>query len=116
MQDHLNEIDFIIKKGIDLAFYKGVHGETYNIGGRNEKKNIDIAHIICSILDDKKPLLNIQLSSDLKGIEMSYPAPFNKARDKEEKFYFTKKQNNTKTDQIEFFSVIFFCFLLTSSF
>jgi len=54
------------------------------------------------LLEYKKPLLNIQLSSDLKGIEMSYPAPFNKARDKEEKFYFTKKQNNTKTDQIEF--------------
>ena len=54
------------------------------------------------LVEYKKPLLNIQLSSDLKGIEMSYPAPFNKARDKEEKFYFTKKQNNTKTDQIEF--------------
>jgi len=54
------------------------------------------------LLEYKKPLLNLQLSSDLKGIEMSYPAPFNKARDKEEKFYFTKKQNNTKTDQIEF--------------
>ena len=54
------------------------------------------------LLEYKKPILNIQLSSDLKGIEMSYPAPFNKARDKEEKFYFTKKQNNTKTDQIEF--------------
>jgi uncharacterized protein (TIGR02099 family) len=50
----------------------------------------------------KKPLLNIQLSSDLKGIEMSYPAPFNKPRDKEEKFYFSKKQNNPKMDEIEF--------------
>ena len=54
------------------------------------------------LVEYKKPLLNIQLSSDLKGIEMSYPAPFNKARDKEEKLYFTKKQNNTKTDEIEF--------------
>jgi uncharacterized protein YhdP len=50
----------------------------------------------------KKPLLNIQISSDLKGIEMGYPSPFNKARDKEEKFYFSKKQNNPKTDEIEF--------------
>ena len=54
------------------------------------------------LVEYKKPLLNIQLSSDLKGIEMNYPAPFNKARDKEEKFYFTKKQNNTKNDEIEF--------------
>ena len=50
----------------------------------------------------KKPLLNIQISSNLKGIEMGYPAPFNKARDKEEKFYFSKKQNTQKNDEIEF--------------
>ncbi|MFM8490835.1 MAG: YhdP family protein, partial [Candidatus Methylopumilus sp.] len=30
------------------------------------------------------------------------PAPFNKARDKEEKFYFSKKQNSQKNDEIEF--------------
>lgn len=41
--------------GIDLAFHKGVSGETYNIGGRNEKVNIDIVKEICSILDEKKP-------------------------------------------------------------
>jgi uncharacterized protein (TIGR02099 family) len=54
------------------------------------------------LVEYKKPLLNIQISSDLKGIEMGYPAPFNKARDKEEKFYFSKKQNNPKNDDIEF--------------
>ena len=53
-------------------------------------------------IEYKKPLLNIQITSDLKGIEMGYPAPFNKARDKEEKFYFSKKQNNAKSDDIEF--------------
>jgi len=41
--------------GIDLAFHKGKAGETYNIGGRNEKINIDIVKEICSILDEKKP-------------------------------------------------------------
>lgn len=41
--------------GIDLAFHKGKIGETYNIGGRNEKVNIDIVKHICSILDEKKP-------------------------------------------------------------
>ena len=54
------------------------------------------------LVEYKKPLLNVQISSDLKGIEMGYPAPFNKARDKEEKFYFSKKQNNPKNDDIEF--------------
>lgn len=31
---------------------KGELGETYNIGGHNEKKNIDVVHTICSILDE----------------------------------------------------------------
>lgn len=42
-------------KGIDLAFHKGLVGETYNIGGRNERVNLDIAKEICEILDLKKP-------------------------------------------------------------
>ena len=41
--------------GIDLVFHKGKSGETYNIGGRNEKVNIDIVKEICAILDEKKP-------------------------------------------------------------
>jgi len=41
--------------GIDLVFHKGRKGETYNIGGRNEKVNIDIVNHICSILDERKP-------------------------------------------------------------
>lgn len=43
-------------KGIDLAFHKGLAGEVYNIGGRNEKTNIEIAKLICNILDEKVPL------------------------------------------------------------
>lgn len=42
-------------KGIDLVFEKGLSGETYNIGGRNERLNIDIAKTICAILDERKP-------------------------------------------------------------
>lgn len=41
--------------GIDLAFHNGKAGETYNIGGRNEKVNLDIVNTICGILDQKKP-------------------------------------------------------------
>jgi len=41
--------------GIDLAFHNGKSGETYNIGGRNERENIYIARTICDILDIKKP-------------------------------------------------------------
>jgi len=42
-------------KGIDLAFHKGRAGETYNIGGRNERTNNQIVNTICEILDSKKP-------------------------------------------------------------
>ncbi len=41
--------------GIDLAFHQGKPGETYNIGGGNERKNIEIAHRICQILDSQVP-------------------------------------------------------------
>lgn len=42
-------------KGIDLVFHKGRTGETYNIGGHNERTNIEIAKTICRILDEKHP-------------------------------------------------------------
>ena len=45
-------------KGIDLAYHKGKAGETYNIGGRNERTNIYIANKICEILDELYPLKN----------------------------------------------------------
>ena len=41
--------------GIDLAFQKGTSGETYNIGGKNERNNLYIANVICEILDEIKP-------------------------------------------------------------
>ncbi len=41
--------------GIDLVYHKGRAGETYNIGGRNEKDNLFIVNQICSILDVKAP-------------------------------------------------------------
>jgi dTDP-glucose 4,6-dehydratase len=42
-------------KGIELAFKKGKSGETYNIGGRNERNNLYIVDKVCSILDEMKP-------------------------------------------------------------
>lgn len=37
---------------IDLIFHKGKVGETYNIGGNNERKNIDLVHTLCDIMDE----------------------------------------------------------------
>ena len=42
-------------KGIDLVYHEGTSGETYNIGGRNERDNLYIANKICEILDTLKP-------------------------------------------------------------
>ena len=42
-------------KGIDLAYEKGRSGETYNIGGRNERNNLYIAQKVCALLDKKHP-------------------------------------------------------------
>jgi dTDP-glucose 4,6-dehydratase len=40
-------------RAIDLIYHKGRVGETYNIGGNNEWKNIDLIHLLCSIMDRK---------------------------------------------------------------
>ena len=42
-------------KGIKLVLEKGKLGETYNIGGRNERENLYIAHTICDLLDNLVP-------------------------------------------------------------
>jgi len=38
---------------IDLVFHKGKNAETYNIGGHNEWKNIDLIKLLCNIMDKK---------------------------------------------------------------
>lgn len=50
-RDWLYVIDHAI--AIDLAFHNGENGETYNIGGFNEWKNIDLVKLMCSVMDRK---------------------------------------------------------------
>lgn len=40
---------------IRLALAGGRLGETYNVGGRNERTNLDVVNIVCSLLDELKP-------------------------------------------------------------
>jgi len=40
-------------RAIDTILHKGKVGETYNIGGFNEWKNIDLIHVLCKIMDEK---------------------------------------------------------------
>jgi len=65
-------------KGIKLAMEKGQSGETYNIGGKNERQNLQICHVICDILDEKKPKASgsykdqITFVSDRPGHDFRY--------------------------------------------
>ena len=40
---------------IRLALARGRAGQTYNIGGRNERTNLEVVNIVCSLLDELKP-------------------------------------------------------------
>ena len=42
-------------RGIELVYKNGRNGETYNIGGNNERNNLYIANIICEMLDEISP-------------------------------------------------------------
>jgi dTDP-glucose 4,6-dehydratase len=42
-------------KALLLVLLKGRTGETYNVGGNNEKTNLEVVHTICDILDDMVP-------------------------------------------------------------
>jgi dTDP-glucose 4,6-dehydratase len=42
-------------KGIDLVYHTGKQANVYNIGGRNERTNLQIVDTICTILDTKVP-------------------------------------------------------------
>ena len=47
VEDHARAIDCIVRNG--------ALGETYNVGGHNEWKNLDIVHLLCDTMDELKP-------------------------------------------------------------
>ena len=57
-------------KAIDLILHKGREGEVYNVGGHNERKNIDIVRLICRALGKSESL--ITYVADRKGHDMRY--------------------------------------------
>ncbi len=50
-RDWLYVLDHAI--AIDVAFHSGSNKETYNIGGFNEWKNIDLVRLLCKVMDEK---------------------------------------------------------------
>jgi len=50
IRDWLYVIDHA--RAIDVIFHQGKVGDTYNIGGFNEWKNIDLIHLLCRLMDE----------------------------------------------------------------
>lgn len=54
VRDWLHVEDHV--RALEAVFAKGVPGRTYNIGGDSERRNLDVAKAICSLLDELRPL------------------------------------------------------------
>ena len=66
-------------RAIDLIYHNGRAGETYNVGGHNERNNITIVKTICSILDELRPRIDgkkyesqIEFVADRAGHDFRY--------------------------------------------
>jgi len=74
-------------KAIDIIFHKGKNGDTYNIGGHNEWKNIDLIKVMCKVMDEKlgRPLGEseklITYVTDRAGHDMRYAIDATKLKD-----------------------------------
>ncbi|MCY3034114.1 dTDP-glucose 4,6-dehydratase [Aerococcus mictus] len=70
VEDHCAAIDLIIRQGKE--------GSLYNIGGNNEKSNIEIAQLICGLLNKPKEL--ITYVEDRKGHDRRYAIDSNQIK------------------------------------
>lgn len=68
--DHVN--------AIDLVFHQAISGQTYNVGGRSEMKNIDLVFLLCDLVDaalgrtGESSRSLIQFVTDRPGHDMRY--------------------------------------------
>jgi dTDP-glucose 4,6-dehydratase len=73
-------------EAIDVIYHKGKTGETYNLGGGNEWKNIDLVRTLCKLMDDKTGRLLgsseelIQFVKDRAGHDHRYAIDFSKIK------------------------------------
>ncbi|WP_339610351.1 dTDP-glucose 4,6-dehydratase [uncultured Planktosalinus sp.] len=75
-------------KAIDLIFHNGLKGETYNIGGFNEWKNIDLVKLLCDLMDEKLKRIQgnsrnlIRFVKDRPGHDLRYAIDASKVNSK----------------------------------
>ncbi|MEK7736374.1 MAG: dTDP-glucose 4,6-dehydratase [Pseudomonadota bacterium] len=60
-------------RALRLVFERGVPGETYNIGGHNEKTNLDVADALCALLDELRPRTDGRAYGELKTFVADRP-------------------------------------------
>jgi len=65
VEDHCRAIDLIVRRGED--------GHTYNIGGHNEKTNLDVVHAICDLVDEFVPRSDDSSRRDLVSFVTDRP-------------------------------------------
>ena len=75
VEDHARALDSIVERGRV--------GETYNVGGRNERRNIEVVRKICSVLDEQVPAERpreelIEFVTDRPGHDARYAIDANK--------------------------------------
>ena len=78
VEDHARALDIIVERGRI--------GETYNVGGRNERRNIDVVRRICAVLDELAPANRpraelIEFVTDRPGHDARYAIDASKLED-----------------------------------
>jgi dTDP-glucose 4,6-dehydratase len=75
-------------RALRTVFERGFPGETYNVGGNSERKNIDVVHTICAILDELAPRADgqsyarqVTFVTDRPGHDGRYAIDASKIRD-----------------------------------
>ena len=73
-------------RALDLIAERGRAGETYNVGGRNERRNIDVVRKICAVLDEVAPANRprqelIEFVTDRPGHDARYAIDATKLED-----------------------------------
>jgi dTDP-glucose 4,6-dehydratase len=52
-------------RALDVVIHRGKPGETYNVGGNNEVKNLDLVEQLCELMDELAPKLPVRPAKDL---------------------------------------------------
>lgn len=73
-------------RALELIANKGLAGRTYNVGGHNERTNLQVVHRICQILDELKPAKNpysnqITYVTDRPGHDQRYAIDASRLRE-----------------------------------